>query len=106
MHREAALLNAPLIAQFESAHDGQGLERNYSGREVSPDNVAATVLKQSEDGSGWVVRLYEVEGRETEVRLQLTSMGCEWKGKISPHQVTTLRVGRGEVREVDMAESK
>jgi alpha-mannosidase len=104
LHREAALLNAPLLTHFESGHKGRGLERSYGGIKVTPDNVAATVVKQSEDGSGWVVRLYETVGKETEARVRMPVLECDWSGRLGAHEVKTLRVEMNKIAEVDLTE--
>jgi len=43
---------------------------------VEPDNVLATTLKVAEDGHGWVLRLWECEGRETEVAVDVAGLGA------------------------------
>jgi hypothetical protein len=55
-------------------------------------------VKQGEDG-GVVVRLFETEGKEQTVSLQL--FGKELQTKIRPHQLKTLN-GSGE--ELDLME--
>jgi len=56
--------NFPLSALLEEEHGGP-LEREQSLAHVSPHNVCWEVLKEEEDGDGLVIRLWEVEGRDT-----------------------------------------
>jgi alpha-mannosidase len=104
LHREAAVLNAPLLTHFESGHEGGGFERRYGGIEVSPENVAATVVKQSEDGRGWVVRLYEIEGRETEATFRFLPLSLSGQSRLQPHEIRTYLLRDGDVVEVDLVE--
>ena len=63
--RAARLLNAPLSNIIENWHSGKWSDKVRAGIVVSADNVILSAIKRSEDGQGTVVRLYEVEGRET-----------------------------------------
>jgi len=65
-------------AAFDFMHPFSAVE-NYGGHgevrggylAVGPQNVMAATLKQAEDGNGLVLRLYEVEGRDTEALITL-----------------------------------
>ncbi len=64
--------NAPLLAHAPMAHAG-ALPAETSFVQAGPANVVLAALKK-ETGyyeRGWIVRLYEAEGRETEARLDL-----------------------------------
>lgn len=58
---KAESLNQPMIAYAAPKHNGE-LGRNFSFLSISTPQVALRALKQSEDGEGYVLRLYEMEG--------------------------------------------
>ena len=59
----AEALNQPVKAFTVPRHAG-GLGRTFSFAEVRGEGVALRALKKAEDGSGYVVRFYELQGRE------------------------------------------
>ncbi|MCL2740771.1 MAG: hypothetical protein FWE70_01490, partial [Oscillospiraceae bacterium] len=59
--RKAFELNVPLSQIVETYHEGP-LPQRYGGLRVSAANVAVTALKESEDGSAYVLRCYETVG--------------------------------------------
>ena len=61
--RQAEALNQPVKAFTVPRHAG-GLGRTFSFAEVRGEGVALRALKKAEDGSGYVVRFYELQGRE------------------------------------------
>lgn len=77
--------NAPLMARYiGDSQSGPLPTARASFSEGLPKNVILQTLKQAEDGTGYVVRFYETEGRATEV---------VWSGlplKVSQVQVTNL----------------
>jgi alpha-mannosidase len=63
--RAARLLNAPLSNIIENWHAGKWADKERAGIAVSEGNVILSAIKRSEDGQGTVIRLYEVEGKDT-----------------------------------------
>ncbi len=68
--RKAIEFNNPLIARLEEAHGGQ-LPKTHSFIDVDGGDAPITVVKQAEDGSNIVLRLYEPHGREATVTLNV-----------------------------------
>ena len=103
---DAALLNGPLLLSLESEHDGGSLPlpRAFRGVEISVPNITMPVLKRAEDGNGWIVRLVETEGKETEGTIRLSLLNAEWNVKMRGGEVKTFRIADGEVRETDLIE--
>lgn len=91
----AAQLNAAPVALKGTFHNGS-LPETFRGIKV--EGAAVSAVKQGEDG-GVVVRLFETDGKEQTVSLQL--FGKELQTKIRPHQLKTLN-GSGE--ELDLME--
>ena len=59
----AEALNQPVKAFTAQKHPGS-LGKTFSFAEVRGEGVALRALKKAEDGSGYVVRFYELQGRE------------------------------------------
>ena len=59
----AEALNQPVKAFTAQKHPGN-LGKTFSFAEVRGEGVALRALKKAEDGSGYVVRFYELQGRE------------------------------------------
>ncbi|OMF90666.1 alpha-mannosidase [Paenibacillus sp. FSL R7-0337] len=71
--REAAELNEPLLAVSEAAHSGQ-YPSTHAWLAFQSHHVMLDTIKQAEDGSGTIIRLYEAAGsRESAV--------LDWKDK-------------------------
>lgn len=60
---------------------------------VEPATVALGALKQSEDGKALVVRLVEMIGKKTAVRVKMED-GAEQTMTFGPHEIKTFRVER------------
>ena len=56
--------NFPITALLEDEHGGS-LPPERSLARISADNVCWEVLKEEEEGTGMVIRVYEVEGRDS-----------------------------------------
>ncbi|MCE7935529.1 MAG: alpha-mannosidase [Chlorobi bacterium CHB2] len=122
-------LNAPLIPHLESAHEGSIPEADLNdGIIISATNVAATVLKRSEENGGesdekndgknetenseenngerggWIVRLHELSGKHTTAQLHFPLLGIKWAAALAPHQLSTWRLHGGTATEVNAIE--
>jgi len=105
--RAAMLLNAPLVAQFESEHPGGGgpcSGRSFEGIEIGAANVIASVIKAAEDGDGWIVRLFETDGMTTETEIAVRLFSVSWTATLAPYQISTWAIRNGKVSEVDLIE--
>lgn len=67
--QQAYDLNDPLLASMKE-NEGGFLPGTFSLVRCLQDNVAVEVVKQAEDGNGWIVRLYEFANRRTKASLQ------------------------------------
>ncbi len=65
-------LNVPLVITSSDFHRGD-LPSVAALISVQPDNVRLAALKKAEDGSGFVLRLVEMEGETTEARIKLAA---------------------------------
>ena len=65
-------MNVPLVVTSCGFHGGD-LPAAMSLLAVEDENVRLVAMKESQDGAGIVLRLVEVEGKETEARVTLAS---------------------------------
>lgn len=81
---------------------GRGLDpKSQSLLSVDASNVEITVLKQSEQpGRGWIVRLVETAGRETDVMLHSSLLPVDraWETSIAEEDRSTLPTQKASVR--------
>jgi alpha-mannosidase len=109
--RQGYELNTPLLAVVTTPHPGP-LPASQSFVTVEPDNVVLSAIKKAEDGDAWIVRFYELAGRETQVQLrmpraiaraqeanlleqperELTAQGQEVVAPTKPYEIKTVRV--------------
>lgn len=61
--RSAEALNTPFEAFYAPKHKGEA-GRKYSMMKVSNPSVMVSAFKKAEDGQGYIVRLYELSGKE------------------------------------------
>jgi alpha-mannosidase len=98
--RHAEELQYTPFAIQETFHKGS-LPTQYSGIKVSESNVTVTAIKEHRGGCGTVVRLYENEGRDTDVKIAL--FGQEFECHI-PHDSIKTFLFNGTVSEIDFLE--
>jgi alpha-mannosidase len=109
--RQGYELNTPLVAVVTTAHPGP-LPAWQSFVSIEPENVVLSALKKAEDGDAWIVRFYEIAGRETQVRLrmprivvhaqetnlleqpehELAAQGQEVTVPTKPYEIKTVRI--------------
>jgi alpha-mannosidase len=75
----------------ETWHPGR-LGSEISSIDVSPGNVAVSVVKRAEDGTGWVLRVCELAGQPTTARVALPHLDRAWGGRLRAFDVVTLFV--------------
>ena len=92
--RRAAVLNKPLTPVVETWHPGDLPERMGT---VSCDreNVVVSALKRSEDGSGTVLRIYETDGKKTEVTLSGAVLPAPLTAELGAFSVDTYYLKDG-----------
>ena len=105
--REAWALNVPLITRLEPAHDGK-LPPLLSFAEAGPENVVLSVVKKAEDDDDLILRLYETDGRDGEVKIAMPAERASCVFPIGRFEIKTLRCskrnGKLVATEVDMLE--
>lgn len=103
---KARQLNFPPNVLFETFHPGR-IPAELCGVTCDAPGVEVSVVKQSEEGKGLVVRACEWHGKSTEARFELPILKRRWRAKFTPGQVKTFlipdRSGR-RAREVNMLE--
>ena len=99
--KEGELVNTTLSTMLDTFHKGV-LEREYSGINISKENITVTALKKQEDGKGWMLRCYETENKDTDVEISL--FGITWTASFGHSQVKTFIIDKGTVSESDFIE--
>jgi alpha-mannosidase len=89
--REALVPRIHVIGNAHTWHRGE-LARSVSLLSAEAGTVTVPVIKRAEDGSGWVLRVWEHSGQPTTARIGLAFCGRDWPGQLGPHQVRTLHV--------------
>ena len=100
----AESLNGPPVAFLEYNHAGF-LPPSKSFMSIDKDNIIATVIKEAETGEGTIIRVYETQGAETEVNINLFDRS--WKTTFSPCEIKSFLVPRDKnipVKEVNLLE--
>jgi alpha-mannosidase len=89
--RRALSFNHAVTVVMENHHKGV-LPLTYEGIAVDKENIVVSAFKRSEDGKGYVLRAYEVAGKQTD-----TLLDCKTKGKLqtrfAPYEVKTFFIG-------------
>lgn len=107
LHRLAEELQSPAEYVMDGAHPGaQPWERSFLS--VAPQSLSVLAVKRTEDGTGTIIRLQEMEGRRTTARVTVPHMGLDRRSAIGPWEIRSLAVeeidGHAVVREVDLLE--
>ncbi|MBN1351201.1 alpha-mannosidase [candidate division KSB1 bacterium] len=89
--RSAIEFNTPPYVLIDYAHAGY-LPRKASFLEIEPQNVIATVFKKAEEGDVYILRCYEVEGKETTVSVRFKYNKLDAQFKIQPYQIRTMQL--------------
>jgi alpha-mannosidase len=103
--KRAALLNQPLDLVRETHHKGS-LATGFKGIEVSAENCVAEAIKQAEDGSGTIIRLYETAGIPTTAKIELPLLNASFEASFKAQEIKTFHIDdkTGEVKEVNFLE--
>jgi alpha-mannosidase len=90
--RRAAELNQAPVAFFATFHPEGGLPQSDSFISVEPENVMVTVLKQAEDGDGFVLRAYETDGAAAHACFNLPTLGRFIEADFGPAEIKTFHI--------------
>jgi alpha-mannosidase len=74
---------------------------------VEATNVIVSALKKAEEGNGWILRLYETAGRETQTTLQLPLFKRKIEAVFTPCEIKTFLIPTDPeqpMREVNLLE--
>ena len=94
--RAARLLNKPVTNIIETWHSGTLSSPSLEGLHISEDNIGLSACKPSEDGTGLILRLYETDGRETDVIVSGAILRIPLKARFTPYSVNTYLLKDGE----------
>ena len=72
--------------------------------ELDNPAVQLSAFKKAEDGKGWIVRLYEGEGKAQSAVLRLPFAGLEERIDFTPFQIKTFRLHDGKLATEDVLE--
>lgn len=103
--KRAALLNQPLDLIRETHHEGP-FGTGFEGIEISADNCIAEAMKQAEEGTGTIVRLYETAGRQTTAKVEIPLLNTAFVISFKPQEIKTFLISDStkEVKEVNFLE--
>lgn len=93
--RAARQLNKPATNIIENWHSGHLTDKTYSGLSVSVDHVILSAFKRSEDDSGIILHLYEVDGREASVTVSGDLLPVPLHATFTPYSVNTYYLSDG-----------
>ena len=106
--RAAYELNTEETHVNETYHQGP-LPRRYEGINLSAKNVVVTALKPAYGKNGYIVRMCEYEGRDTNCTVTLPAVGREFTASIPKFAVKTYFVPDApdaDIVECDLLENK
>jgi alpha-mannosidase len=105
--QRAAELNQSPFVILGTFHPEGSLPQVNSYLTVDNNNVVVSVLKQSEDTDGLILRCYETAGRAEHVNIVLKILDRSFSVDMKPCEIKTLLIPlnqSGEVKEVNMIE--
>lgn len=71
---------------------------------ISPETVVLGALKKAEDGNGYIVRVHESAGVETDTQLQSALADRCLAFKLGPYELKTFRIAQTGIEEMDLLE--
>jgi alpha-mannosidase len=92
--RRGLALNTPPTIILENHHNGT-LPLTLSGISVGKENILVSALKKSEDGKGYILRVYECEGTATNTVIDIYGLGKQ-EISFTPYEVKTLYIESGK----------
>lgn len=88
--QQAGLLNKPISHIIENWHEGAISEKVLAGLRIDQENVVLSACKRSEDDTGYILRLYEVDGKETEVTVSGCLCQIPLRATFTPYSMMTF----------------
>jgi alpha-mannosidase len=92
--RRAAELNQPPVALFATFHPEGSLPQCDSFLHADPANIMVTVLKQAEDGDGFVLRAFETIGAAARAFIHMPKLGRIIEADFGPNEIKTFLLPR------------
>ncbi|MEI6149989.1 MAG: glycoside hydrolase family 38 C-terminal domain-containing protein [bacterium] len=90
--REALVLNQkPMSLSFFPSGHG---EPPQSGAQVDDPVVQLQAVKQAEDGTGWIVRLFNASAAARTTRLSIPPLGVKTRVRLGAYELKTLLLAR------------
>lgn len=86
--KKALTLNTAPTVILENHHNGY-LPLTQEGICVDKDNIVISAIKQSEDGTGYIVRAYECDGKKTAVQIDCKQIG-KIQAEFAPYEIKTF----------------
>lgn len=93
--RAARQLNRPLTKVLETWHGGTLSDQPYRSLHISADNIMLSACKRSEDGTGLVLRMYEVDGKHTPVTISGDMLPVPLNVTFTPWSMRTYYLADG-----------
>lgn len=90
-HQQATILNTPVHPVYETYHKGS-LPQYLQGISIEDPALAAIALKGAEDGSGYILRLCEQQGKTLDTTVELPVLGRRWCVHFSPYQIQSFHI--------------
>jgi alpha-mannosidase len=90
--RRAVELNQPPIALFATFHPNGTLPQSDSFITVEPESVMVTVVKQAEDGGGFVLRALETSGAAAHASIRLPKLGRVIEADFGANEIQTFLI--------------
>lgn len=100
VYKKAYLLNQNYTTHFESNHAGSKELNMFSALEISIENVVAIAFKKSEDGEGYIIRLFETIGLECECEIKFLLLNTYYKTIFKKNEIKTLKIYDEKIIEV------
>ena len=94
--REGRLLNRELTNIVETWHEGALSDASYGGIRIDAENVVMSAIKRSEDGTGTILRVYEVTGKSASFTASGDVLPVPLCADITPWSVQTWYLADGE----------
>ena len=104
--RQAKLLNKPVSHIIENWHTGPITEKVLEGLRIDQANIMLSACKRSEDDRGYILRLYEVDGKKTCAKVTGNLFPVPLQAEFAPYSVMTffLKDGAEQWEEVLLTE--
>ena len=88
--QQAALLNKPISHIIENWHQGTLQEKQMEGLRIDRENIMLSACKRSEDDTGYILRLYEVDGKSTAATVTGCLFSVPLRAEFAPYSMMTF----------------